>query len=257
VKATLAEQADGLTSGHARRAPVLTAVLEAVALAVGGRAGVRLLGRLVDAAFAECRFPARRAEGWRAQLELAVRTLWAMFRQHPWLAPALSVTRPQPIHSGIGCAEWVLSSFDGLGPDQSTLLTIYLTLVNYVRGTAVNLELEADAAASSGLNIEEWLDTREPVMRAIVRRAVSQSSNASPLPITTSIWRTCLSSGYSACSTASPHSEMADPDRAPGAVCHEPAITRARSDAPRTATGGSSRGAGSALSRCPPASRHR
>jgi AcrR family transcriptional regulator len=127
-----------------------------------------LLLKMMDAAFAECRFPARRPEGWRAQLELAARTLWVTFRRHPWLAPALSVTRPQPIPSGIGCAEWVLSSLDGLGLDPSTLLTIYLTLVNYVRGTAVNLELETDAEASSGLNSEEWLDTQGPAMRSIV-----------------------------------------------------------------------------------------
>ncbi len=45
-KATFAEQVEGLTSRHARRTPAVTAVLEAVALALGGRAGARLSGRL-------------------------------------------------------------------------------------------------------------------------------------------------------------------------------------------------------------------
>ena len=45
-KATFAEQVSGLTSRHARRTPELTSVLEAVALALGGRAGARLSGRL-------------------------------------------------------------------------------------------------------------------------------------------------------------------------------------------------------------------
>ena len=45
-KATFAEQVSGLTSRHARRTPGVTAVLEAVALALGGRAGARLSGRL-------------------------------------------------------------------------------------------------------------------------------------------------------------------------------------------------------------------
>jgi hypothetical protein len=36
----------GLTSRHARRTPGLTSVLQAVALAQGGRAGARLSGRL-------------------------------------------------------------------------------------------------------------------------------------------------------------------------------------------------------------------
>ncbi|MGH3204020.1 MAG: TetR/AcrR family transcriptional regulator C-terminal domain-containing protein [Streptosporangiaceae bacterium] len=127
-----------------------------------------LLLKMMDAAFGECRFPAHSPEGWRDQLELAARTLWAMFQRHPWLAPALSVTRPQPIARGLACAEWVLSALDGRGLDPSTMLTIHITLVNYVRGTAVNLELEADAEASSGLNSEEWLDTQGPAMRSIV-----------------------------------------------------------------------------------------
>jgi hypothetical protein len=48
------------------------------------------------------------------------------------------------------------------------MITIHITLVNYVRGTAVNLELGADAEAASGLNSEEWLDTQELAMRSIV-----------------------------------------------------------------------------------------
>jgi len=46
AKVTFAEQVSGLTSKHARRTPALTAVLRAVALALGGRAGARLTGRL-------------------------------------------------------------------------------------------------------------------------------------------------------------------------------------------------------------------
>jgi transposase len=46
AKSTLAEQVDGLTGRHSRRAPAATAVLQAVALALGGRAGARLSGRL-------------------------------------------------------------------------------------------------------------------------------------------------------------------------------------------------------------------
>src|SRR5580658_1152888 len=127
-----------------------------------------LLLQMMDAAFGECLFPAHPPEGWRDQLELAARTLWAMFQRHPWLAPALSMTRPQPIARGLACAEWVLSALDGRGLDPATMITIHITLVNYVRGTAVNLELEADAEAASGLNSEEWLDTQGPALRSIV-----------------------------------------------------------------------------------------
>ena len=46
AKVTFAEQVSGLTSKHARRTPALTALLWAVALALGGRAGARLTGKL-------------------------------------------------------------------------------------------------------------------------------------------------------------------------------------------------------------------
>jgi AcrR family transcriptional regulator len=127
-----------------------------------------LLLKMMDSAFGECRFPAPPPGGWRNQLEIAARTLWAMFRRHPWLAPALSVTRPQPIARGLACAEWVLSALDGRGLDPPAMLTIHITLVSYVRGVAVNLELEADAEAASGLDSDQWLDTQGPAMRSIV-----------------------------------------------------------------------------------------
>ncbi|MFZ0077914.1 MAG: ISL3 family transposase, partial [Trebonia sp.] len=49
AKRTFAEQVSGLTTRHARRTPGVTAVLVAVALALGGRAGARLSGRLAAA----------------------------------------------------------------------------------------------------------------------------------------------------------------------------------------------------------------
>jgi hypothetical protein len=48
-KATFAEQVDGLASRYARRTPAVTEVLQAVALALGGRAGARLSGQLAAA----------------------------------------------------------------------------------------------------------------------------------------------------------------------------------------------------------------
>ena len=48
-KVTFAEQVRGLTSRYARRTSGLTGVLQAVALALGGRAGARLSRRLAAA----------------------------------------------------------------------------------------------------------------------------------------------------------------------------------------------------------------
>jgi transposase len=49
AKKSFAGQLSGLTSRYARRTPAVTAMLEAVALALGGRAGARLSGRLATA----------------------------------------------------------------------------------------------------------------------------------------------------------------------------------------------------------------
>jgi hypothetical protein len=93
--------------------------------------------------------------------------LWAMFRRHPWLAWALSVTRPQPVANAIPFTEWVLASLDGRGLDLQTSLTTHITLFNHVRGTAINIETETEAEALSGLDAEEWMDTQEPALRAV------------------------------------------------------------------------------------------
>ena len=57
AKATFAEQVPGLTTRYGRRTCGLQAMLQAVALALGGRAGARLTGRLA------CRPAARRCCG--------------------------------------------------------------------------------------------------------------------------------------------------------------------------------------------------
>jgi DNA-binding transcriptional regulator YhcF (GntR family) len=127
-----------------------------------------LLMRMMDAAMAEWRFPEQSPPGWRGRLELGGRMLWATFTRHPWLAPALSVTRPQPIAGGLAFTEWALAALADSGMDMSTVFTAYITMVNYVRGTAVNLELEAEAEAASGMDNEAWMDTQESAMRSIV-----------------------------------------------------------------------------------------
>jgi AcrR family transcriptional regulator/DNA-binding transcriptional regulator YhcF (GntR family) len=126
-----------------------------------------LILQMMNTVFARPRLPDP-PDGWRPRLELAARTLWTMFREHPWLASALSLTRPQALPAALPYTEWVLTALDGHGLDLDTMFTTYLTLVNYVRGIAVNLESEAEAEAASGLSSEEWLDTQEPQLRSIL-----------------------------------------------------------------------------------------
>jgi AcrR family transcriptional regulator len=126
-----------------------------------------LILQMMNTVFARSRLPDP-PDGWRPRLELAARTLWAMSRAHPWLASALSLTRPQALPAAFPYTEWVLTALDGHGLDLDTMFTTYLTLINYVRGIAVNLESEAEAEAATGLNSEEWLDTQEPQLHSIL-----------------------------------------------------------------------------------------
>ncbi|WP_345708981.1 TetR/AcrR family transcriptional regulator [Kitasatospora paranensis] len=126
-----------------------------------------LLVRMMDAVFARWTFPADPPDGWRERLTLAGRMLWEVFRHHPWLAPALSVTRPQAVAGALPFTEWVITALEGRGLDLQTVFTTYLTLFNYVRGTAVNVEMEAEAEALSGVDNEEWMDAQEPALLAL------------------------------------------------------------------------------------------
>jgi AcrR family transcriptional regulator len=120
-----------------------------------------LVVQMMNTVFAQTRLPDPPPDGWRPRLELAGHTLWAIFRAHPWLASALSLTRPQVMPDALPFTEWLLTALDGHGLELSTMFTTYLMLINYVRGTAVNLEAEAEAEAATGLNSEEWLQTQE------------------------------------------------------------------------------------------------
>jgi hypothetical protein len=62
----------------------------------------------------------------------------------------------------------VLGVLSGAGLDALTAFTTHLTLFTFVRGTAVNLELEADAEAASGQTSDEWMTEQEPTLHALV-----------------------------------------------------------------------------------------
>ncbi|WP_081967303.1 TetR/AcrR family transcriptional regulator C-terminal domain-containing protein [Kitasatospora sp. NRRL B-11411] len=128
-----------------------------------------LVHLMMDRVFAGVSFSAADAAlGWRARLELAAHLLWRTFRAHPWLASALSVTRPQPVANALPFGEWVLSALVAEGLDVPSVFTAYLTLFNYVRGTALNLEMEAAAEAATGQDAEAWMDQQEGMFMELV-----------------------------------------------------------------------------------------
>jgi DNA-binding transcriptional regulator YhcF (GntR family) len=126
-----------------------------------------LVTLMIDRAFGEDPLPAQPPPDWRAALEIAARLEWAAFRRHPWLAQAMSLTRPQPVPSALAYTEWVLGALDRRGLDTVTAFTVHIMLFNYVRGMAVNLESEAQAEAESGLTADEWMDAHVQTITAL------------------------------------------------------------------------------------------
>lgn len=126
-----------------------------------------LLVSMMDSVLGEDPLPARPPRGWRTRLELSSRLEWQAFRRHPWLAPALSVTRPQLIPNGMRHTEWALRALDGLGLTIQEMMYVHTTLFSHVRGLALNLEAEAQAEQDSGLTSDEWNETQEHGFRAI------------------------------------------------------------------------------------------
>jgi AcrR family transcriptional regulator len=130
-----------------------------------------LLLHMIDAAFGASRLPAKRPVGWRAQLETAARLTWALFRRHRWLAPVMSLTRPQLAPNALKHTEWVLSSLEGLGLHPVAMVHIHVMMFSYVRGLATSLEAEAEAEQDTGITSDEWIQSQEATMTALVGSA--------------------------------------------------------------------------------------
>ncbi|GAY10504.1 TetR/AcrR family transcriptional regulator C-terminal domain-containing protein [Pseudonocardia sp. N23] len=125
---------------------------------------------MLDLALGEIPVPATVPADLRAGLETGARLMWTVFRRHPWAAPAMSLTRPQAIPSGLHYTEWMLGVLDHRGLGHDTAFTAHLTLINYTRGTAVNLEPERVAQAETGLDSEAWMEANENSLRALLDR---------------------------------------------------------------------------------------
>ncbi|WP_063059562.1 GntR family transcriptional regulator [Nocardia sienata] len=130
-------------------------------------ADAELTQLLADAAFAEIDYP-EPAQGWRSHLRVAARLQWIVYQRHPWVPPLVSITRPATLPAMIAYGLWTLRAFDGLELDSSTRLHVYATLVNYVRGTAMNIESEARAELDTGMTSKQWGAARLAVDRALI-----------------------------------------------------------------------------------------
>lgn len=125
-----------------------------------------LLLRMMNAALAVRFDPPSPTQGWRATVEAACRALWARFRRHPWLAAALSLTRPQTLPDAMAYTEHILRGLAPLGLDPAGAFDTHLVLLNYVRGIAISLDTERQAEADTGQTADEWADAHDAELRA-------------------------------------------------------------------------------------------
>jgi AcrR family transcriptional regulator len=123
---------------------------------------------MIDVAFGEQRLPAERPRGWRPALEVAAALQWSAFRRHPWLAPSMSLTRPDISPNAIRMTEWVLAAFDGTGLTVQDRMYVHILLFTFVRGVGIALEPEADAIRETGLTNQEWLAERDEAFTSLV-----------------------------------------------------------------------------------------
>ncbi|TYB95860.1 GntR family transcriptional regulator [Micromonospora sp. WP24] len=128
-----------------------------------------LVTLMADAAFAAHPLPAKPIGDWRSRLELLCRTQWAMYQRHPWLAHVVSLTRPLLTPHAIAHTEWTMRAVadQGLGP--TALIHVAATVANFVRGTAVGLQREAEAEQDTGLTDDEWMHAQSSELAAALR----------------------------------------------------------------------------------------
>ena len=122
---------------------------------------------MADAAFGERGYPAKPSGDWRDRLTLGGRTLWSLFRRHPWLAQLGPITRPLPLRNLATHGEWALSALSELDVDAATLCDLHVLFFGHIQGMAVHLEREQSALASSGLTEDDWMDHQGPAVLAM------------------------------------------------------------------------------------------
>lgn len=131
------------------------------------RSREELVVQMADAVFA-AHPPARAGGKWRAQLDALARQQWSAYREHPWLAGILSITRPQLMPHGMAHTEAVLQALAGLELAPQAQLHAAIALIAYVRGMALSLEAEVEAERDSGLDDQAWAAEHDPVFEAVI-----------------------------------------------------------------------------------------
>ncbi|MEV8442784.1 TetR/AcrR family transcriptional regulator C-terminal domain-containing protein [Actinosynnema sp. NPDC051121] len=127
-----------------------------------------LVLRMIDHVLRKEELPDPAPETWRERLEVCARLQWKLFKEHAWLAPAMSMTRPQLLPSAVAYTEWVLEALDGKGLNLEEMMHAAVTVFGFVRGVAVNIEPEAEQQRDTGMTGDEWMTQQAPALLDIV-----------------------------------------------------------------------------------------
>ncbi|GAA0610397.1 GntR family transcriptional regulator [Kribbella sandramycini] len=156
--------AEGLAAVSMRRiAAELGVSTMALYRHIGGKDALVL--QMIDAAFGEYPLPELTGD-WRAQVTAVARTQWAAYRQHLWLAGALSVGRPQLLPKLLPYTDALLAAFKPL--EKSAALYAAISVVGYVRGLAQSMEGEAQAEQDTGMTGDDWAERQGEQLAALV-----------------------------------------------------------------------------------------
>ncbi|MFE4863033.1 TetR/AcrR family transcriptional regulator C-terminal domain-containing protein [Streptomyces sp. NPDC056670] len=127
-----------------------------------------LVRLMTDVGFGEVAL-GRPSGDWRAQLTHAARQLWAAYRRHPWMARAMaSFIRPDPMPQAMKYTEWMLRALRDTGLSAHDVMHVHLTVIAFVQGLGVAMELESNALQDTGVSSDQWMDRNEGRFAAIV-----------------------------------------------------------------------------------------
>jgi AcrR family transcriptional regulator len=125
-----------------------------------------LVALMADTIFGDLEPPQDDITGWRARMETACRVQWELYRNHQWLAQALSLTRPRPAPKAMAQIEWMMAEVEGF--DQDEMLYIALTVIGFARSAGIDIQSEAQARRSTGLSNVEWLRSQESALLEVL-----------------------------------------------------------------------------------------
>ena len=126
-----------------------------------------LLRLMTDAVFARYPLPSTPPAGWRARLELVARLQWHICRTHPWVARAVSLTRPQLAPNAMAHTEWSMRVMRDLGLNPQAMMHVAVLLTGFTVGLGAQLEGESEAEQHTGVTSDEWMVRQDAMIDTI------------------------------------------------------------------------------------------